>query len=62
MSADQSDLTAFDGGSAPEDTPEGACVRYEICENIVPEHGRICGPCLDTLRAADRERQEESHP
>jgi hypothetical protein len=62
MSADQSDLTAFGGGSAPEDTPEGACVRYGICESIVPEHRRICGPCLDTLRAADRERQEESHP
>jgi hypothetical protein len=26
MSGNQSDLTAFDG-----ETPEGACVRYEIC-------------------------------
>ena len=62
MSADQSNLTAFSGESAPEETPEGDCVRYEICENVVPEHGRICGPCLDTLRAADCDRQEESHP
>ena len=52
MSADQSDLSAFEG-----EIPEDACVRYEICENTVPEHGQICGPCLDDVRAADRERQ-----
>jgi hypothetical protein len=52
MSADQSNLTAFDGDEIPND----ACVRYEVCQNTVPGHGRICGPCLDQLRAADRER------
>lgn len=34
MSADQSDLTTFDG-----ETPEGACVRYEVCGNVVPAGG-----------------------
>ena len=54
MSADQSDLAAFDVDAAPE----GACVRYEICGRVVPERGQICGPCLDALRAADRDRGE----
>ena len=57
MSADQSDLAAF-GGS--ETAPDGACIHYERCGNVVPENGRICGPCLDELRAADRERREEA--
>jgi hypothetical protein len=51
MSTGQSDLTTFNG-----ETPEGACVRYEVCGNIVPQNGRMCGECLDELRAADRER------
>jgi hypothetical protein len=55
MSADQSGLTAFDVDAAPE----GACARYEICGNIVSGRGQMCGPCLDELRAADRERREE---
>lgn len=53
MSADQSDLTAFD----VETAPEGACAR---CGQEVPGRGRMCGPCLDAVRAADRERQEEN--
>ncbi len=57
MSADQSDFTAFGGSEA---APDGACIRYERCENIVPENGRICGPCPDELRTADRERREET--
>ena len=57
MSADQSDLAAFGGSEA---APEGACIRYEQCSNIVRENGRICGPCLDELRTADRERREEA--
>lgn len=55
MSADQSNLSAFDAEAVPDD----ACVRYEICENPVPGRGQICGPCLDDLRAADRVRREE---
>ena len=55
MSANQSDLAAFDG-----ETPEGACVRYEMCANIVPHNGRMCADCLDTARAADRERGGQS--
>ena len=31
----------------------------EICGNIVPQNGRMCGDCLDTVRAANREQQEE---
>ncbi|HET7325448.1 MAG TPA: hypothetical protein VFJ06_14065 [Halococcus sp.] len=54
MSADQSDLTAFD----VETVPEGACVRYDICKNVVPGRGQICADCLDAVRAVDRERQE----
>jgi hypothetical protein len=53
MSTNQSDLTAFDVDAAPE----GACVRYEVCGRTVPGRGEICGPCLDALRSADRERQ-----
>jgi hypothetical protein len=53
MSADQSNLTAFDAEAAPEN----ACVRYEVCENIVPGNGQMCGDCLDELRAADREER-----
>jgi hypothetical protein len=53
MSTDQSNLTAFDVDAAPE----GACVRYEVCGNVVPGRGQMCGPCLDELRAADREQQ-----
>jgi hypothetical protein len=52
MSADQSDLTTFDG-----ETPEGACARYEICDNVVPQNGQMCGDCLDELRAVDREQR-----
>jgi hypothetical protein len=55
MSDNQSDLTAFDG-----ETPEGACVRYEICGNIVPANGQMCADCLDAVRAADREQQGEN--
>lgn len=54
MSGNQSDLTTFDG-----ETPENACARYEICGNIVPENGQMCGDCLDVLRAADREERNE---
>ena len=54
MSTDQSDLTAFDG-----EAPEGACVRYEMCGNIVPAGGQMCGNCLDDVRAADREERNE---
>ena len=54
VSADQSNLTAFD----VETVPDGACVRYEICERVVPGRGRICADCLDDLRAADREQRE----
>ena len=50
--SNQSDLTAFDG-----ETPEGACARYEVCENVVPGRGQMCGLCLDEVRAADRERR-----
>jgi hypothetical protein len=50
VSSDQSDLTAFDG----------ACVRYEICGNIVPANGRMCADCLDAVRAKDREQQGEN--
>lgn len=53
MSADQSSLTAFD----VETVPEGACVRYEVCENVVLGRGQMCGPCLDEVRATDRERR-----
>lgn len=53
MSANQSDLTAF-GGKA---TPKNACVRYEVCGNVVQGRGQICGPCLDALRSAEHERQ-----
>jgi hypothetical protein len=53
MSADQSNLTAFD----PEAVPANACVRYEVCENTVPGNGQMCGDCLDELRAADREER-----
>ena len=52
MSSDQSDLTVFDG-----ETPEGACVRFEMCGNIVPAGGQMCGDCLDAVRARDRERR-----
>lgn len=48
MSAEQSDLTTFDG-----EIPEGACVRFESCANVVPANGRICGDCLDAVRARD---------
>lgn len=56
MSADQSDLTAFDAEAVPED----ACSRYEICGNIVSGRGQMCGSCLDELRARDREQRVES--
>ena len=51
---EQSDLTAFDVDAAPE----GACARYEICGNVVPGRGQMCGECLDEVRAADREHRE----
>jgi hypothetical protein len=53
VSSNQSDLTAFDG-----ETPEGACVRYEVCGNIVPAGGQMCADCLDAVRAADREERD----
>ncbi|MGQ5518053.1 MULTISPECIES: hypothetical protein [Halococcus] len=58
MSSDQSDLAAFGGTEA---SPENACVRYEVCGNVVPANGQICGSCLDTLRADDREHQEAAN-
>lgn len=54
MSADQSNLTAFDA----EATPKGACVRYEVCGNVVPHNGRMCADCLDAVRTADHEQQD----
>jgi hypothetical protein len=51
--SNQSDLVAFDG-----ETPEGACVRYEICGNVVPANGQMCADCLDAVRARDRERRD----
>lgn len=30
--------------------PEGACVRYEACGNIVPGRGEMCAECLDEVR------------
>ena len=57
MSAKRLDPAAFGGSEAAAD---GTCIRYEQGENIVPENGRIYGPCLDELRAADRERREEA--
>lgn len=53
MSASQSDLTTYAG-----EEPEDACSRYERCGNTVPGRGQICGGCLDTVRAADREQQD----
>lgn len=53
MSANQSDLTACDVEAAPKD----ACVRYEFCENTVSGRSQMCGSCLDTVRAADREQR-----
>ena len=55
MSSDQSDLTAYGGGEA---APEDACARYELCGNTVLARGQMCGPCLDEVRAADREQRE----
>lgn len=55
MSADQSNLTAFDAETAPEN----ACVRYEICENTVPGNSQMCADCLDAVRVADREEPNE---
>ena len=52
MSSNQADLTAFDG-----ETPEGACVHYEICGTVVPAGGRMCADCLDAVRARDREER-----
>lgn len=53
MSSNQSDLITFDG-----ETPEGACIRFEICGNVVPADGQICGDCLDDVRADDREQRD----
>jgi hypothetical protein len=53
--SEQANLSAYDIDAAPE----GACVRYEVCGNVVPGRGQMCGPCLDELRAADREQREE---
>ena len=55
MAESQSDLTTFGG----ETVAEGACARYEICENTVPGRGGMCGECLDAVRTADREQREE---
>jgi hypothetical protein len=49
----QADLTTY-----AEETPENACARYEICGNTVPGRGRMCGECLDVVRANDREQRE----
>jgi hypothetical protein len=54
MSESQSDLTTY-----AEETPENACARYEICGNTVPGRGQMCGECLDTVRAGDREQRRE---
>ena len=51
----QSDFGAFEG-----ETPEGVCVRYEICDNVVPANGQMCADCLDAVRARDREQQGEN--
>jgi hypothetical protein len=48
-----------DTDDADTETPDGACVNYEECGNIVPENGKMCGPCLDAARARDREQREE---
>jgi hypothetical protein len=52
--SDQSNLTAFDADEIPDD----ACVRYEMCQNTVPQNGRMCADCLDAVRAADREERD----
>jgi hypothetical protein len=54
MSESQSDLTTY-----AKETPENACARYEICGNTVPGRGQMCGECLDTVRAGDREQRRE---
>ena len=54
MSESQSDLITY-----AEKTPENAYARYEICGNTVPRRGQMCGECLDTVRAGDREQRRE---
>lgn len=54
MSSDQPDLTAFDVDAAPE----GACVHYERCGNVVPGRGTMCADCLEEVRARDREQRD----
>lgn len=34
--------------------PEGGCINYEECGNIVPYNGKACGECLDRMRHNDR--------
>lgn len=51
--SDQADLSTYD----VERAPERACIRYQVCGNVVPGRGRICGPCLDEVRAADRKKR-----
>ena len=53
MSSGQSCLRAYDIEAAPGE----AYVRYEACGNAVSGRGQMCGQCLDTVRAADREDQ-----
>jgi hypothetical protein len=61
MSTDeQTTLSVADeSDNADTETPNGACVNYEECGNVVPENGKMCGPCLDAARARDREQREE---
>ncbi|HET7322753.1 MAG TPA: hypothetical protein VFJ06_00290 [Halococcus sp.] len=61
MSTDeQTTLSVADeSDNADTETPSGACVNYEECGNVVPENGKMCGPCLDAARARDREQREE---
>lgn len=36
-----------------ESEPDGACINYERCRNIVAQGGEICAECLDEARYAD---------
>lgn len=39
--------------AAYEEPPDDACVQWEQCQNRVPENGKMCGDCLDTVRRAE---------
>lgn len=60
MSTDEQTTLGVTDESADVDTetPEGACVNYEECGNVVPANGQMCGPCLDAARARDREQRD----